>query len=58
MRTVTVESARAALGDLVARAQMMGESTLITRYGKPAAVLVPLSLSPEPIEDAPPEASR
>jgi len=50
MRTVTIESARATLGDLVARAQMTGESTLITRYGKPAAVLVPVSLSPEPIE--------
>jgi prevent-host-death family protein len=58
MRTVTIESARATLGDLVARAQMTGESTLITRYGKPAAVLVPVSQSPEPIADPAAEDSR
>lgn len=58
MRTVTIESARATLGDLVARAQMTGESTLITRYGKPAAVLVPVSQSPEPIKGPASEDSR
>jgi prevent-host-death family protein len=58
MRTATIETARATLGDLVARAQMTGESTLITRYGKPAAVLVPISLSPEPLDEATVEAPR
>jgi prevent-host-death family protein len=58
MRTATIETARATLGDLVARAQMTGESTLITRYGKPAAVLVPISLSPEPLDEAAVEAPR
>jgi prevent-host-death family protein len=40
MRTVSVEQARAGLGDLVDRARLAGEPTLITRYGRAAAVVV------------------
>jgi len=40
MQTVRLEEARAALGDLVDRARLAGEPTLITRYGRPAAVIV------------------
>lgn len=40
MRTVSVEEARAGLGDLIDRARLAGEPTLITRYGRPAAVVV------------------
>ncbi len=40
MRTASVEEARAGLGDLVDRARLAGEPTLITRYGRPAAVVV------------------
>jgi prevent-host-death family protein len=37
---MTVEQARAKLGDLVIKA-MLGESTIITRYGKPVAQITP-----------------
>lgn len=40
MRTASVEEARIGLGDVIDRARMAGEPTLITRYGKPAAVVV------------------
>jgi prevent-host-death family protein len=40
MRTASVEEARARLGDLVDRARLAGEPTLITRYGREAAVVV------------------
>jgi prevent-host-death family protein len=40
MQTVRLEEARAGLGDLVDRARLAGEPTLITRYGRPAAVVV------------------
>jgi len=40
MRAVSVEEARAGFGDLVDRARLVGEPTLITRYGRPAAVVV------------------
>lgn len=46
MRTITLEDARAKLGELVDRARLAGESTVITRYGKPAAMLVPISDAP------------
>lgn len=39
---MTVEQARAKLGDLVIKA-MLGESTIITRYGKPVAQVVPFT---------------
>jgi prevent-host-death family protein len=38
---MTIEQARAKLGDLVIAA-MRGESTVITRYGKPRAQIVPI----------------
>jgi len=40
MRTVSVEGARSSFGDLIDRARLAGEPTLITRYGRPAAVVV------------------
>lgn len=42
---MTVEQARAKLGDLVIAA-MRGETTVITRYGKPAAMITPFSQEP------------
>lgn len=40
MRTASVEEARVGLGDVIDRARLAGEPTLITRYGRPAAVVV------------------
>jgi prevent-host-death family protein len=40
MRTVTIEEARARLGDVVDHARLAGEPTMITRYGRPAAMVV------------------
>lgn len=40
MRTTSLEEARAGLGDVIDRARLAGEPTLITRYGRPAAVVV------------------
>lgn len=40
MRTISIEEARAGFGDLIDRARIAGEPTLITRYGRPAAVVV------------------
>ena len=40
MRTTSVEEGLAGLGDLIDRARLVGEPTLITRYGRPAAVVV------------------
>jgi prevent-host-death family protein len=40
MQAVSIEEARAGLGGLVDRARLAGEPTLITRYGRPAAVVV------------------
>lgn len=40
MLTMGIEQARNALGELVDRARMTGEHTVITRNGKPAAVVV------------------
>lgn len=40
MRTAAIEEARAKLGDLVDIARLAGEPTMITRYGRPAAVVV------------------
>lgn len=35
-----MEEARVRLGDVIDRARLTGEPTLITRYGRPAAVVV------------------
>lgn len=40
MQTVSIEDARRTLGDLVDRARLAGEPTLITRHGKSGAVVV------------------
>lgn len=42
METHGVEEARTMLGDLVERVRVGGEHFVITRYGKSAAVLVPV----------------
>jgi prevent-host-death family protein len=42
MDTVSIEQARRALGEIVDRARLAGEPTLITRQGKAAAVVVPV----------------
>ena len=42
MDEISIEQARPKLGDLVRDAQQHGITTLITRNGKPAAVLVPV----------------
>ncbi len=54
MRTISLEDARAALGELVDRARLAGEPTVITRYGKLAAVLVPLDMAPAGVADIQP----
>lgn len=41
MKEMSVQDARAHLGDLVIAAQH-GETTVITRYGKPVAVIAPV----------------
>ena len=40
MESVNIEEARRTLGDLVDRARLVGEPTLVMRYNKPAAVVV------------------
>ena len=40
MKSVNIEDARKILGELVDRARIADEQVLITRYNKPAAVLV------------------
>lgn len=40
METVSIEEARKTLGDLVDRARLLDEPTLITRNGKPGAMVV------------------
>ncbi len=42
MKRLSIQEARAQLGDLVIAAQQNGEITVITRYGKPAAVIAPV----------------
>ncbi len=50
MDTVQIEEARRTLGDLVDRARLAGEPTLIMRYRKPGAVLVPVGWYEEATE--------
>ena len=40
---VTLEEAKITLGELVSQANYAGRRFIITRYGKPAAVLAPLT---------------
>jgi prevent-host-death family protein len=50
MQTMQIEEARRQLGELVDQARLAGEPTLIMRYRKPAAVLVPVSWYEEAAE--------
>jgi prevent-host-death family protein len=47
VKQVSIQEARAQLGDLVIAAQN-GETTVITRYGKPAAVIAPVPAPDQP----------
>jgi len=40
MDEISIEEARPKLGDIVDRARLAGHAVTITRYGKPAAVVV------------------
>lgn len=40
MRSVSIEEARRTLGDLIDRARLADEPTMVTRNGKPGAVIV------------------
>lgn len=42
MEQVSIEEARRTLGEIVDRARLAGQATVITRQGKPAAVVVSL----------------
>jgi prevent-host-death family protein len=42
MDTVSMSEARASLPDFAAKAKLTGEPTMLTRSGKPIAVLVPV----------------
>ena len=42
MKQVSIDKARAKLGDIVDRARLVGEATVITRHGKPAATVAPI----------------
>ncbi|TDD64797.1 type II toxin-antitoxin system Phd/YefM family antitoxin [Jiangella aurantiaca] len=44
-------TAREQLGDVVSRAAIGGQVTVITRNGRPAAAVVPLSLLPPEIRE-------
>lgn len=50
MVTVQIEEARKQLGELVDRARLAGEPTMIVRYRTPAAVLVPVGWYEEALE--------
>ena len=45
-----IEEARKQLGELVDRARLAGEPTLIVRYRTPAAVIVPVTWYEEALE--------
>lgn len=40
---IGIEEGRKRFGDLVIAAEQRGEVTIVTRYGKPAAAIVPIS---------------
>jgi prevent-host-death family protein len=42
MKQASIEKARAKLGDIVDRARLTGQATVITRHGKPAATVAPV----------------
>lgn len=45
-REINLREARARIGYLVERAEHAGEVTIVTRHGRPAAAIVPISLLP------------
>lgn len=53
MRSINLREAKANLSALVDAAEH-GESTTITKHGKPAAVIIPLDLAAKIIEDKKP----
>lgn len=54
-KEVGIEDGRKNLGDYVIAAQQRGEITVITRYGKPAAAIVPIDRIREPFMATTPE---
>jgi prevent-host-death family protein len=42
MEEASIETARKALGEIIDKARLAGANTVLTRQGKPAAVVVPL----------------
>jgi prevent-host-death family protein len=53
MKQLSIQDARAQLGDLVIAAQSAGEVTVITRYGKPAAIIAPVPDPPDHAQPSP-----
>jgi len=43
MREVTSEAGRREFADLIARVRLNGERVMVTRFGRPAAMIVPVS---------------
>jgi prevent-host-death family protein len=42
MKEISIEKARAKLGDIVDRARLTGRATIITRHGEAAAIVAPV----------------
>lgn len=42
-QTISIKDARNNLADIVSRAEMRGDEIVITKFGKPRAMLVPVS---------------
>lgn len=42
MQTLSIKDARNSLADIVSRVEMRGEEIVITKFGKPRAMLVPI----------------
>jgi prevent-host-death family protein len=53
MRSVNLREAKASLSSLIDAAEH-GESTTITKHGKPAAVIIPLDLAAKILDDKKP----
>jgi len=51
MDSYGIEEARNQLGDLVERVRVGGEHINVTRYGKPAAVIVPVGWHEETLRE-------
>jgi prevent-host-death family protein len=53
MREVASQNAPRGFSDLIARVRLNGERVLVTRFGKPAAMIVPVTDAPQ-LEPRPP----